>query len=117
MFKLANRVEEMIFIKAFGSSAINKVLMFLIDNNLFDYSKSDIAENCSISRVTLDSFFDDTLVKLGIITKTRQVGRAVLYKINFDSPIVKELVRLNEAVTNEYTEKILGKQMVYAKQR
>ena len=108
-----SEIKETIFIKTMGDSPINKVLIFLIDNYLFDYSKSDIAANCEISRVTLDSFFS-RLLTLSIIHKTRQVGRATLYKINFSSPIVKELVKLNEILTNEYTEKILEKQKVYA---
>lgn len=107
------KLEEMIFLKAFGASPRNKVIMFLMENDIFDYSKSDIARYCGISRATLDSFFGD-LLKFGIIEKTRPVGRATLYKINFKSRIVAELARLNEIVTDKYAERLVEKQKVYA---
>lgn len=109
---MKDNLKDLIFLKAFGGSPRNRVLMFLIENNIFDYSKSDIAKYCSISRVTLDSFFAN-LIKLGIIKKTRTVGRAVLYKINFSSPIVQQLVQLNELVTNKYADLLLEKEKIY----
>ncbi|MBU1939954.1 hypothetical protein KKH30_04270 [Candidatus Micrarchaeota archaeon] len=110
---MKDSTEDMLFFRAFGASPRNKVLMFLIENNIFDYSKYDIAENCGISRATLDTFFRDIL-KLGILQKTRDVGRATLYKVNMRSPIVAELARLNELVADKYAETLLEKQTVYA---
>lgn len=103
-------IDEMIFFKVFGPSPRNRVLMFMIENNIFDYSKSDIASNCGVSRATLDTFFDE-LLKLGLLLKTRSVGRATLFKINFESPIVQELVRLNELVTDKYADALAEKQV------
>lgn len=110
---MKSAVEDTLFVKALGGSPINKVLIFLIENNVFDYSKSDIAKNCDISRVTLDAFIDN-LIKMKIIKMTRQVGRATLYKINLESEIVKELIRLNELITRKYASIAAEREKVYA---
>lgn len=110
---MASALDGLVFLKAFGDNARNRVLMFLLDNHEFDYSKFDIASNCSISRVTLDGFFGD-FIRLGIVSKTRNVGRATLYKINFSSPVVKEIAKLNEIVTSEFPKRMTAKRKIPA---
>jgi len=110
---MKSNLDDLIFLKVFGDSPRNRVLLFLIDNNEFDYSKYDISKFCGISRVTLDSFIGE-LIKMELIKKTREIGRATLYKINLANDIVKELIELNELVTNKYSELILEKQKVPA---
>lgn len=77
-------VEDTLFVKVFGASPRNKVLMFMVENNIFDYSKSDIANYCNVSRATLDSFFDE-FTSFDIIRRTRKIGRAVLYRITWNA--------------------------------
>lgn len=84
----------------FGDSAIVKVIDFFLDNREFDYSLTDIAKNADIGWTTLHNFWKD-IVALGIVTKTRQIGRAELYKLNISSPLVKKLIDLDEAISKK----------------
>lgn len=55
MYRLHNLTmdDETIFIKFLGRTPVVKVLDFFIDNDAFDYSKTDIAKGAGISIATL----------------------------------------------------------------
>ena len=76
------------FLEIFGASPELKVLDFLIVNEDFDYSMTDIAEQSEVGYSTLKLFWN-RLEKEGIVTKTRTVGKAKLYKLNMKNSIVK----------------------------
>jgi DNA-binding transcriptional ArsR family regulator len=82
------------FIQTFGNSPKVLVLDFLLDNDQLDYCKSDIAEQTGLSRATLDRYWDE-LVKSRIILKSRQIGRARLFKLNKKLPLVQKLLELD----------------------
>lgn len=90
-----------LFIKAFGNYPMMRVLDFLLENRIFDYSKSEIAENSGISRTTLDGLWEK-LLKEGIIKKTREIGRAVMYRFNPESEISKKLIDLDFAISKQF---------------
>lgn len=98
--------ETTIFREALGDSPVIRVLDFLIEGRGLDYSLSDIAENSSIGWTTLHRIWDK-LVKLGIVKHTRDIGRAKLFRINEDSPVVKELIKLYDTLLYQETEKYL----------
>ena len=75
-----------------------KVLDFLMDNESFDYSKTDIAEGIGLSRATLFKVWPK-LEKLELITATRTVGQAKMYKLNKQNPIIKKLMELDDAIS------------------
>ena len=101
------------FIEVFGSSPLIKALDFLMTYREFDYSLSDIAKESGIGWNTLHSFFFK-LVEKGIVKKTRQVGRAKLYKLNTDSAIVKKLIEINNLVTSKAVDEELKRQELEA---
>ena len=84
----------------FGDSPASKVLDFLIDNQEFDYSLTDISRGAEIAWSTLHEFWPD-LVKLGVVTKTRKIGRAELYKLNKENPLVKKLIEIDMLVSKQ----------------
>ncbi len=45
-------------------------------------------------------------LELGLIVKTRKIGRATLYKINTTNPVVKKLIELNNFLCFEQLDKI-----------
>lgn len=100
--------EESFFVKALGRTPLIKVLDFLIENRIFDYSKTDIARETGVSRATLDSFWN-TLVELDLVKPTRVIGRATLYKLNRDSESVRKMIEFDLALSKSYAEKIAGK--------
>ncbi|MCK4589791.1 MAG: hypothetical protein KAT77_05065 [Nanoarchaeota archaeon] len=91
-------MQDSIFIRTFGKTPKIILLDFLLDNDIFDYSKSEIAQHTGISRVTLDRYWD-ALVKDKILVKSRIIGRASLYKLNKENPIVKKLIELDNFLT------------------
>ena len=108
MYKYYNMENESFFVKALGSTPLIKVLDFLIENRIFDYSKTDIARETGISRATLDSFWGN-LVELELVKPTRVIGRATLYKLNINSDSVKKMVEFDLALSKSYANGIIEK--------
>jgi len=107
---LVSKMKKSFFIKTFGASPIFRVVDFFVDNYGYDYSKSEIANGSGMSRVTLNTFFKD-LVDLNIIKKTREVGRAKMYQLNLDSPIARELIKIDKMITIKETMKVSDKRL------
>lgn len=80
-----------VFVDYFGESPTIKVIDFFIENDLYDYSKTDIHKHTGIARTTLQNIIDE-LIKKKIIVKTRSVGRANMYMLNKKNPTVKHLI-------------------------
>lgn len=95
--------EKSVLLEIFGKTSELKVIDFLLDNNIFDYTKKEIANGAGISRPTLYKFFDK-LVNSGLVIKTRKVRGVQMYKINLDSPIVKRLMELETKISLKYSE-------------
>ncbi len=103
--------EKSSFRLVFGDSPIVKVIDFFLDNREFDYSLTDIAKNADIGWSTLHGFWKD-IVKLGVVVKTRRIGRAELYKLNLKSPLVQKLVDLDKTISQKLMKEELVKQKV-----
>ncbi|MBI5224733.1 hypothetical protein HY989_02590 [Candidatus Micrarchaeota archaeon] len=74
----------------FGDRPIPKVLDFLLAHRHWDYPLSAIEEATGISYRTLQVVVPD-LVKSRMIRETREVGKAKMYAINYDSLLVQKL--------------------------
>lgn len=81
--------EKTIFLKTFGDSPVLKVMDFLVVNEDFDYSMTDIAKLSSVGYATLKLFWS-ALEKNGVVANTRKVGKAKMYRLNFANPVVKK---------------------------
>ncbi len=102
--------EKSSFRVIFGDSPIVKVVDFFLDNREFDYSMTDIAKNSDVGWSTLHQFWS-SIVKLGVVTKTRRIGRAELYKLNANSPIVKKLIELDMDVSKKLLSEQINRKM------
>jgi len=76
--------------KLFSDSSVAKLLDFLTLYRDFDYPKTEISKNSGVSWKTLFRVWP-LLEQYEIVIKTRQIGRATLYKLNTDSLIAKAL--------------------------
>ncbi len=83
--------DKTVFVQFFGEYPIIKVLDFFIQNRIFDYSKSEIAEGADIGWSTLHMFWDK-LEESGIVLPTRRIGKAKLFRLNTENPGVKNLI-------------------------
>ena len=101
-----------IFVETFGETPVVKVLDFFLTYDSFDYSKSQVAEETGVSRITLDKIWEE-LIDKKIIIKTRTIGRADMYKLNKKNAKVKVLMELSfklaSAFAEEESEKIKKK--------
>ncbi|MBU1166744.1 hypothetical protein KKF81_07345 [Candidatus Micrarchaeota archaeon] len=98
--------EKSAFVKLFGDYPMVRVIDFLITFREFDYPLTEIAENSNVAWSTIHTFFPK-FVELKIVKKTRQIGRAKLYKLNIENPIVKELIILDNKLTHELAKHLI----------
>ena len=110
---IKNVKQTTIFREALGNSPVIRVLDFLIEGRGLDYSLSDIAKNSNIGWTTLHRIWGK-LLKLKIITPTREIGRAKLFKLNEENHAVKELIRLYDTLLYQETEKYFSKELEIA---
>lgn len=109
------RPEESLLIRTLGDNPKLRIVDFLIDNVLFDFSKKEMIEGSGISRPTFNKYFDD-LEKQGIVKVSRKFGGTKLYQLNKDSPVVKAILELDNDLSQAYADKIEKgeKERVYA---
>ena len=105
--------EKSSFRIVFGNSPLVKVIDFFLDNREFDYSLTDIAKNADIGWSTLHGFWNN-VVMLGIVKKTRKIGRAELYMLNLDSTLVKKLIELDMDISKKMANKEIHNQKLTA---
>lgn len=98
--------EKSIFLSIVGDSPKARILDFLLMFPKFDYSLTDIARNSNVGYSTLQLLWAD-FVKRKIVIPTRTIGKAKLFKLNEENPIVREMLNWSwnlakEAVNQEY---------------
>ncbi len=81
--------EKTAFIEIFGDSPILRVMDFLIVNEDFDYSMTDIAKLSGVGYSTLKLFWNK-LEKESIVENVRIVGKAKMYKLNLSNSVIKK---------------------------
>ena len=103
---IAEDHEETLFLRTLGiKSPLLRILDFLMDNKAYDYSKTDIAKGAGISRTTLSSNWEQ-LEKNGLVSETRVVGRAKMFKLNLKSPVVQKFIELDNAICELYASRL-----------
>lgn len=105
--------EKTSFRLIFGDSPIIKVIDFLIDNQEFDYSLTEITRGADVGWTTLHQFWKD-LINMNIVVKTRRISRAEMYKLNKDNPLVQKLIDLDLFISKQMIQKELEKQSITA---
>jgi AraC-like DNA-binding protein len=84
------REYKSILLKYFGDSPKLRIIDFFLDNPLFDFTKKEVIEALGMSKQTFYKYFTD-IEKNEIVKISRKIGRAKLYKINLENPMVKML--------------------------
>lgn len=104
--------DKTIFLEIFGDTPILRVLDFLIVNEDFDYSMTDIAHLSGVGYSTLKLFWE-RLETEGIVIQTRIVGKAKMYKLHIVNPVVKKFRDFYwETTKHHIREKIKEKEIV-----
>ena len=89
--------DKSVLIEYLGDTPILRIIDFLIENRLFDYSKKQIIDETGLAKATFYKYWD-RLLDLGIVKVTRSFGKTKLYKINEQHPVVKEMKKLELAL-------------------
>lgn len=79
-----------ILLKTFGDSPKLRIIDFFLDNPLFDFTKKEVIEALGMSKQTFYKYFPE-IEEYNIVTVSRRIGRAKLYKINLEHPLVSML--------------------------
>jgi AraC-like DNA-binding protein len=81
---------QSLLLKTLGDSPKLRIIDFFLDNPLFDFTKKEVIEALGMSKLTFYKYFKD-VEAYGMVKVSRKIGRASLYKINFENPMVKML--------------------------
>jgi DNA-binding transcriptional ArsR family regulator len=95
---------DSLLIKAFGNSPKLRILDYLLDYKLNDFTKKEIVEALGMSKITFYKYFKD-LEDLGLVIPSRKIGRATLYKINLENPMVKLLIEYEMQLSLQIAER------------
>jgi len=88
---------QSLLLKTLGDSPKLRIVDFFLDNPLSDFTKKEVIEALGMSKQTFYKYFAD-IEKYDIVSISRRIGKAKLYKVNLENPMVKML--------NEYTTKL-----------
>ena len=100
----ANRGYESILIKTLGDSPKLRIIDFFLDNPLFDFTKKEVIEALGMSKQTFYKYFQD-LENYEIVKVSRKIGRAKLYKLNLEHPLVEMLREYEKKISLQIAEK------------
>ncbi len=92
--------ENSMFLQFFGDSPQFRMIDFLLEHRLEDFTKTEIAAGAGISWASLFNHWG-TLAAHGIVKQTRSVGRATLYQLDETNKIVKQLRAIELALIKE----------------
>lgn len=104
--------QSSLFLKYVGDSPRMRILQHLIEGRDFDYTLTDMLR-AGVSWGTLNDLAPK-LVALGMVIKTRKIGRATLYKINNSNTIAKQLMMLYDHILLQQLKKMEQKTQVPA---
>jgi predicted transcriptional regulator len=100
-------------LKVFGSSPQLRLLDFFMDNPNHDFTRNEIMDAIGMAKRTLYEHLP-TLLKEQTVKVSRKIGRAELYTLNSESPIVKcfmkveaELTKPKEATPDQVEELVI----------
>ncbi len=105
--------EQSIFVEYLGNSPYIKVLDFLIEGQMFDYSMTEVARGAGVGWSAFTAIWEKLLTK-NIIIPTRTIGNAKLFKLDKKNPFVEKLIKLDLELTKIETERLSTHSLVKA---
>jgi DNA-binding transcriptional ArsR family regulator len=89
--------------RALGNSPKLRIIDYLLDYKLNDFTIKEILEAVGMSKLTFYKYFED-LKELGLVIPSRKIGRATLYKINLENPMVKMMIEYETKLSLQIAE-------------
>ena len=97
-------MENGLIFKIYGNSPNTKMLDFLLGFPKNEFTVSDIIEELGISKTTFYKYFDD-LINIGIVKINQETTKPKLYIINLASPIVQNVRKNIDFVSEKIADK------------
>jgi DNA-binding XRE family transcriptional regulator len=94
-----------LFLETFGDTPLLRALEFFLAYPDFDYTKSYVAKEIGISRITMEKVWKH-LAKAGLIAKSRTLGKIEMWKLNKENPKVKVLMQTAVRLSFGYLESL-----------
>ncbi len=109
------KYEKSMLLEVIGDTPENRAIDFLMEGKGIDYSITDIAEGCGVSRPTIYKVLPK-LVKEQVVLAARKIGKITLYRLNGQNEKVRALMKLEEILLKESFNQVEGKESVPAPQ-
>ena len=97
-------MENGLIFKIYGNSPNIKMLDFLLSFPKNEFTISDIIEELGMSKTTFYKYFDG-LINIGMIKINQETTKPRLYSINLDSPIVQNVRKNIDFVSEKIADK------------
>ena len=107
-------MEESIFVKVLGNYPLIRILNHFLIFREFDYSLTDIAQHSNVAWSTLHLLWPK-LEEMNLVTHTRNVGKAKMYKLNVKNKMVRDLITFADALVLDYADSLVKKEVVVKK--
>jgi DNA-binding transcriptional ArsR family regulator len=101
--EMVKAVCDSLLVRALGNSPKIRILDYLLNYKLNDFTKKEIVEALGMSKLTFYKYFKD-LEDLGLVTATRKIGRATLYKVNLENPMVRMMIEYETKLSLQIAE-------------
>jgi DNA-binding transcriptional regulator YhcF (GntR family) len=89
-----------------GNIPVIRILDFLIDNQISDHTRAEIAHYTQVGPTAMKEGFK-CLEQCGIVIETRKIGGVPLYVLDMENKMTQSLIKFDEALTDYCTDKIL----------
>ena len=89
-----------VFLQEEGDTPKNRIWSFLIVHSEYDYSMKDIARYSKTGYTTLKEIWKEFKEKK-IVVRTRDVGKAKMYRLNLKNPVVNKFIDYYWAVVDD----------------
>jgi hypothetical protein len=85
--------DKSVLLECLGESPEIRIMDFLIENQIFDYSKKQIIEGTGLARATFFAHWEN-IEKFRVVKVSRKFGKAKLFQLDKENPIVIQLLKL-----------------------
>jgi len=93
-----------LLLEMFGESPKIRIIDFLLDFPMNDFTKTEIVDAVRMSKTTLYKNFE-ILEIYGIVKVSRKIAKAKLYRINLTHPIVKRIHEIEKDISFDLASK------------
>ena len=97
---MPKKEEKSLLLEFFGDRPFFRVVDFLLENRLQDFSKSEIVRGADVSWTTL-YYLWPKFERQGIVKAMRKVGNVTLYQLNESTLLVKKLKQVEFALIKQ----------------